>query len=159
MNDSVTYCTHCHFQLPMCYVTPIDEKEKAYFCANCGFSSNTMMISGSQYVLNAVATMPQLYIDALYLDESGKYWHPTTVNMPEKGMVFLSGTSLEDCEWCAMKVTKITPEEKDKFKKPGTNEYFQFKMDKTTLKNFGKTGFMDCLEYIGAIEMNPEFEA
>jgi len=96
--------------------------------------------------------MPQLYVDAMYLDETGKYWYPTTVNKPEKGMVFLNGTSLEDCEWAAIRVTEVQPEEREKFRVPGTTDkYYTYKTDRTTLKSFGKQGFMDALEYIGVI--------
>jgi hypothetical protein len=151
-NDKTTFCTHCFSQLPLCYEVKIDETNKSYFCLQCGFSSNTLMKPGSEYAIRAASTMPQLYVDALFEDETGKMWFPTTVNMPEKGMVFLSGTSLDDCEWAAIKSTPVTEEEKPKFKIKGKEgEYYKHKMDNTTLKMFGKNGFMDGLEYIGVI--------
>ena len=149
MSEKLIHCTHCNSQIPTCYETQVDGNSFK-FCINCGFSTNSLMKMDSEYFKNALNTMPQLYIDALYVDEFENIWSPTTVNMVDKGMVFLAGTSLENCEWCAMKATPLSDEEAEKLNKNGTS--YKFKMDKDTLKNFGKDGFMDGMIYIGAIE-------
>ena len=150
--DEVTYCTHCCSQIPLCYITEIDETNKAYFCLMCGFSTNTMMVAESQYLADAVASLPQLYVDALYKDERGLYWYPSTVNMPQVGMVFLNGDSLETAQWAAIKAVPIKDEEREKFKIKGTDKYHTHKMDNTTLKQFGKDGFLEALQYLEIVQ-------
>ena len=40
-------------------------------------------------------------------------------------------------------------DEKEKFKKPGTDEYYTHKTDMKSLKLFERNNFMDALEFIG----------
>ena len=49
-------------------------------------------------------------------------------------------------------MTEINEEEKHKFKKPGTDEYYTHKTDMKALQVFEQNNFMDALEYIGVFE-------
>ena len=55
-------------------------------------------------------------------------------------------------EWTGVKVTDVKEEEKEKFKIPGTDDYYKHKTDMKTMKNFKQEDFMDALEYIGFFE-------
>ena len=46
-------------------------------------------------------------------------------------------------------MTEVEGDEKEKFKKPGTEEYYTHKTDMKSLKLFDRSNFMDALEYIG----------
>ena len=101
--------------------------------------------------------MPELYKDLLFVDEDNLVWYPTTVNMPEKGMVFLDGTSKDTYRWAGVLATEVKDDEKEKFPIPGTDdEYYAKKMDMTTIKYFDKPNFMDALEYVGIFDKNLE---
>ena len=150
--DKLILCTNCNFEIPTCYLQPLEHGHTSKFCMHCGYSSLSLMVSGSEYYDQAIETMPQLYIDLIKTDSEGAIWFPTTVNKPEYGIVFVNGTNVEDAQWAGMKATLVKPEEREKFKKPGTtNEYYTNKIDNTTLKMFGKSGFLDSCEYIGII--------
>ncbi len=77
--------------------------------------------------------------------------------MPEKGMVFLDGTSKDVYRWAGVLATEVKEDEKEKFPIPGTDdEYYAKKMDMTTIKYFDKPNFMDALEYVGIFDKNLE---
>jgi len=93
--------------------------------------------------------LPELYKDLLFEDEDGFIWSPSTINIPEKGMVFADGTDKDNWGWSAMLSIETTEEER------ATNPVLKNqmrKMDKTTLKSFKERDFMDALEYIGMFE-------
>jgi hypothetical protein len=46
-------------------------------------------------------------------------------------------------------MAEVEEEEKQKFKKPGKEEYYTHKTDMKSLKLFERSDFMDALEYIG----------
>jgi hypothetical protein len=77
---------------------------------------------------------------------------PTTINVPQQGMVFYNGTSKENAKWAGVKAVEVTEEEKAKYpikNKPG--EFYKWRMDMTTMKSFEMKDFMEALSYIGVI--------
>jgi hypothetical protein len=69
-------------------------------------------------------------------------------------MVFVNGTSIENWKWSAVKAVPVSEEEKEKYpipNKPG--EYYEWRMDMSTMKSFEEKDFMDALSYI---EILPE---
>jgi hypothetical protein len=54
--------------------------------------------------------------------------------------------------WGAVQAVPVKDEEKEKYPIPGKKgQYYQFRMDMSTLKNFDKFGFIDALSYIGVL--------
>ena len=88
-------------------------------------------------------------MDIKHKDSEGRVWYPQTVNVDNKGTVFAYGRNKDDWKWAGVLMTEVQEEEKQKFKKPGTDEYYTHKTDMKTLKLFEKNNFMDALEYIG----------
>ena len=85
-------------------------------------------------------------------DKDGLIWMPTTINNPQNGMVFYNGTSVENAKWAAVKAVKVEETEKEKYPikgKPG--EFYEWRMDMTTMKAFEMKEFMDALEYINIL--------
>jgi hypothetical protein len=77
---------------------------------------------------------------------------PTTVNLPQNGMVFYNGTNKENAKWAAVKAIEVTEEEKTKYPikgKPG--EFYKWRMDMTTMQSFEMREFIDALSFIGVI--------
>ena len=46
-------------------------------------------------------------------------------------------------------MVEVSEDEKEKFKKPGTDGYHTHKTDMKSLKLFERNNFMDALEFIG----------
>jgi len=78
---------------------------------------------------------------------------PSTINLPDKGMVYVNGTEKNNWVWTAVPVTEIPEDEKERFPikgKPG--EYHTHKMDNASSKNFKERDFIEALDYIGVFE-------
>jgi hypothetical protein len=101
-------------------------------------------------VKTAVESSPELYKDLKFVDDNNLAWLPATITIPEKGMVFLDGTTAKEWTWARVRAIKLTQEELDSKKYP---EGHNFKMDMQNLKQFGQRDFMDALEYIGFFQV------
>ena len=148
--DNLVICNHCGSDA--CYVDEVNQDIKTYFCYGCGFQTNSLMKEGETFYEEQISILPELYKDLLYKDENENVWMPTTVNVPTQGMIFANGPSKEDWEWAAVKAVKVTEEEKTKYPIPGKQgEYYEWRMDMTTLQMFPEREFMDALSYIGVL--------
>jgi hypothetical protein len=110
------------------------------------------MKEGEEFYNEQIAVLPDLYKDIMFTDKDGMIWFPTAVNMPQNGMVFYNGTTKENAKWAAVKAVEVTEEEKEKYPikgKPG--EFYQWRMDMTTMKPFEMKDFMEALSFIGVI--------
>ena len=115
----------------------------------CGFTTNTLTLKDSPLHDQLLESLPELYKDLLYEDEDGFIWSPSTINIPEKGMVFVDGRNKDDWQWAAMLSTETTKEERAN--NPILKNQMR-KMDKSTLKYFKERDYMNALEYIGMFE-------
>ena len=85
--------------------------------------------------------------------EDGKIWMPTTINIPSQGMIFANGNSIENWKWAAVKAVPVTEEEKTKYPIPGKkDEYYTWRMDMGTMKQFNEKDFIEALDYIGVFK-------
>jgi hypothetical protein len=110
------------------------------------------MKEGEEFYEQQIAILPELYKDLFYKDEKGKIWMPSSVNIPTQGMIFANGSSIKDWKWAAVKAIPVTEKEKTKYPIPGKkNEYYEWRMDMTTLQMFPERGFMEALSYIGVL--------
>jgi len=149
--DNLTICP-CQRQSDACYIQEVSSEIKNYMCYGCGFISNSLMKEGERFYEEQIEILPELYKDLFWTDEDGKIWMPSVVNEPTKGMVFANGASSSTWMWGAVKAVPVKDEEKEKYPIPNKKgEYYQFRMDMTTLKNFDKFGFIDALSYIGVL--------
>jgi hypothetical protein len=149
--DNLTICP-CQRQSDACYMQEVSSEIKNYMCYGCGFVSNSLMREGERFYEEQIEILPELYKDLFWTDEDGKIWMPSVVNEPTKGMVFANGASSSTWMWGAVKAVPVKDEEKEKYPIPNKKgEYYQFRMDMTTLKNFDKFGFIDALSYIGML--------
>lgn len=148
--DNLTICNHCGSDA--CYVVENSPTVKTYSCFGCGFTTNSLMKEGEEFYAQQIEVLPELYKDVMFTDKDGMVWMPTTINLPQQGMVFYNGTSKENAKWSAVKAVKVLEEEKEKYpikNKPG--EFYEYRMDMTTLQSFEMKDFMEALSFIGVL--------
>ena len=148
--DNLELCMKCGGDA--CYTTELNPQVKNYFCFGCGFTTNDLMVHGEFDFSQYEETLPEIYKDLKVGDELGRVLYPTSINIPDKGTVFVNGKDWKTWEWTGVKVTEVLEEEKEKFKIPGTDDYYKHKTDMKTMKKFSQYDFMDALEYIGFFE-------
>jgi hypothetical protein len=130
-----------------CYEQSFEEEGKeikTWLCFGSGYTTSTLMTEGSKTLQDLMETAPELHKDLLHKDSEGRIWLPATITLPNKGMVFLDGTSKQDWKWSGVKAISIADSELDKYPEGQTH-----KMDMMNGKAFEKKDFMDALEYIG----------
>jgi hypothetical protein len=148
--DNLINCARCGSDA--CYVEEVNQDIKTYFCYGCGFQTNSLMKEGETFYEEQIKILPELYKDLTDKDEDGIMWMPSTVNLPQQGMVFANGPSKTDWGWAAVKAVPVLEEEKEKYpilNKKG--EYYEWRMDMTTLQMFPERDFMEALSYIGVL--------
>lgn len=144
MEDKLIKCQHCGSE--MCYTTPINEVNWAYNCAGCGFTANDLLREGDVDLDQFEETLPELYKDLKTVDSEGRYWYPVVLNT-EKGIVFVNGQNKDMWGWAGIKNRSLT-EEEIQYYKSEKQEIPPYKSDSSTLKNFGKNGFLQAQYYI-----------
>ena len=148
--DNLIICNHCGSDA--CYVNENSPTVKTYSCFGCGFTTNSLMKEGEEFYQQQLEVLPELYKDVMFQDKDELIWMPTTINLPQSGMVFYNGTTKENAKWAAVKAVRVLPEEKEKYPikgKPG--EYYEWRMDMTTIQSFEMKEFMDALSFIGVL--------
>ncbi len=148
--DKLTICKRCGSDA--CYVTEVNDKINNYFCYGCGFQSNSLMKEGEEIMKEQIELLPELYKDLQYEDEDGQIWFPSTVNLPTQGMVFANGSTISNWKWAAVKSVEVKEDEKEKYPIPGKEgEFYEHRMDMSTMKQFEERDYMEALSYIGVL--------
>lgn len=148
--DNLVICARCGSDA--CYVEEVNQDIKTYFCYGCGFQTNSLMKEGENFYEEQINILPELYKDLLNKDDDDHVWMPTTINVPDKGMVFANGPSKSDWGWAAVKAVPVKEEEKEKYPIPGKkDQYYEWRMAMDTIQMFPEREFMDALSYIGVL--------
>jgi hypothetical protein len=148
--DNLINCSRCGSDA--CYVEEVNQDIKTYFCYGCGFQTNSIMKEGETFFEEQANILPELYKDLFFKDEDDKIWMASSVNLPQQGMIFANGPSKTDWGWAAVKAIKVTEEEKTKYPIPNKKgEYYEWRMDMTTLKMFPERDYIEALSYIGVL--------
>lgn len=142
MEDKLVTCSRCGSDA--CYEHN-HQGITIWSCMGCGFTTNELMIDGSELIKATEEVMPELYKDLRFVDDKNQVWYPTVVNIEDKGTVFANGTTVDNWGWAGIKATETTDEEKEKFKGA------KFKSDPKTLKMFDQKSFDEACAYIGLI--------
>jgi hypothetical protein len=110
------------------------------------------MQSGSDVLIEQMEVLPELYKDLMVTDDNKKIWMPSAINLPQQGMIFAQGPTPDNWGWSAVKAVPVSEKEKTKYPIPGKkNEYYEWRMDMTTLKMFPERDFIEALTYIGVL--------
>lgn len=140
--DNLVTCNRCGGNA--CYEQKVNEEVTTYLCMGCGFTTATNMTENSAPVRAALESAPDLYKALKFEDKNKNIWFPATITLPNKGMVFVDGTSKDNWKWASVKSILITEEEKEKFPKGQTH-----KMDMHGIQHHEQKDFMNALEQIG----------
>jgi len=92
-------------------------------------------------------TLPELYKDVKYTDKESRVWYPISINIQDKGTVFLNGKSKEKVFWSAIKTLPLTEEEK----KQPKYKNLSYKSDPKSMKHF-ENDFIETCDYIGMFD-------
>ncbi len=110
------------------------------------------MKEGNEFYEQQMGVLPELYKDVVFKDEDDLMWMPIVINLPTQGMVFYNGTTKENAKWSAVKAVKVAEEEKEKYPIKGkSGEFYEFRMDMSTIMNYEMKEFMEALSYIGVL--------
>ena len=131
-----------------CYNSKIEGVE-TYLCWTCGFCTTENHTEGSDILKALEEATPELYKDLKFIDDNKLYWMPSTVTLPNKGMVFVDGTSSKDWKWSAVQAIPLTEEEKKSGKFPPEQVV---KMDMQNRKLFDQKDYMSACEAIGMFD-------
>ena len=146
--NNLTICNRCGSDA--CYVEEVNQDIKTYFCYGCGFQTNSLMKEGEEFYETQLTKLPELYKDLIVEDKSGIKWMPSTVNIPEKGMIFANGTSSSNWRWSAVKAIPVTEEDLKNDPILAKNKS-KYKMDMSTISHFVERDFIEALSYIGIL--------
>jgi hypothetical protein len=155
--DNLIICERCGSD--GCYVQEVNQDIKNYQCYGCGFMTNSIMKKDSQFLEEQMELLPNLYKELMGEDESGKVWMPSTINLPEKGMVFANGSNADNWKWAAVKSIPVLEDEKEKYPIPGKKgEFYKKRVDMDTLKEFEEGDYMEALDYIEVFDEDLDTE-
>ena len=130
----------------LCYKTEINKDITNFLSLSCGFWTNTLMKKDSEFYIEQISTLPEIYKDISWEDpETQLIWIPNTINIQDKGMVFANGSNAEEWNWSAVKAIPL--EKEDEAKVEGQTH----KMDMSTIKPFKERDYIDALSYIGVL--------
>ena len=129
----------------VCYETPVTEEITSTLCMKCGFTTNSLMLTGSKELEQAELITPELYKDLKFTDELGRVWYPTVINKADKGMIFLDGSDVDSTQWAFAPAVEVLPEEESKYMNKTTGEPYKYRIDMTQVKYFPKDEFMAAL--------------
>ena len=146
--DNLVICDRCGSDA--CYVQEVNDEIKNYQCYGCGFITNSLLKKGTRFFDEQIELLPNLYKELMGEAEDGKIWMPSTVNMPTKGMVFANGKNSLEWKWAAVLAVPVKEEEKEKYPNPHKEgEFYEWRMDMETIKEFEEKDYIEALDYIG----------
>ena len=138
--------------------TTTDGPVKTWLCMTSGYTSNTTMTLDSEGLKQTMELTAELIKD-LRLDlvppGGGEKlaWFPTTITMPERGMIFpepIKGAGKDEWMWTVVKAIDIPEEEQNKYPDPrNPGKFYKKRMDMKNMKRYGKLEFMDAAEELG----------
>jgi len=144
--DNLTICKRCGGNA--CYEQKIDEQITTWLDMGCGFTTSTLMVEGSDIVKQAIESSPELYKDIAFTDPDKRVWLPATITIPNKGMVFVDGTSKDNWKWAAVNAIELGKEDKKLYKDQ------THKMDMKNIKYYSQRDFMNACEQIGMFQVD-----
>jgi hypothetical protein len=143
MTDNLVKCPCCGAE--MCYEYH-HQQYIQWMCFNCGYGSTSHMIKDSDFVKNSKESLPELVKDLEIIDEDGFVWYPSTLNVPQKGILFPNGGSKDAWGWSIAPLTEILEEEKSRFPKNQTH-----KVNLSKMEYFSKDEFASAITRLNSL--------
>jgi len=139
-------CAHCG-------ETSVLKENDVRICLSCGFQSMPGYIEGSPYMEAMMKTAPMIVKELKFHDkEIDRYWIPSILDVPQKGMVFPDGT-LNDWVWAFASYEVIPLFERVNYKVPNTDdEYYEYRLGLDKVEHFKQDDFLGALKKLGVDE-------
>lgn len=150
--ETKLFCPRCHVQ--ECYMETENDID-SYLCMNCGYTTNSLYIDGSEKIQEWEESTPVLIKKAKFLDESTNLvWYPSVLNFPSIGMIFPDGTNEYDWIWRAAEVVTIPENERSQYPIPGKDgEFYTNKLDLENSKVYDQDKFRDACIDLGILQI------
>ena len=143
MTDNLVKCPHCEAEMCYEYHTP---HYIQWMCFNCGYGSTSHMVKDSDFIKNSKESLPELIKDLEITDEEGFVWYPSTINVPEKGMLFPNGGNKDAWGWTVAPLISIKEEERSRFPKNQTH-----RVDLNHMEHFSKEKFAEAVTKLNSL--------
>lgn len=141
--DNLVKCSHCEAEMCYQYNHP---SYIQWMCFNCGYGSTSHMVQDSDFVKASKETLPELIKDLEFTDKDGFVWYPSTINVPEKGILFPNGGTKETWYWTVAPLVPIKEEEKERFPKDQTH-----KVDLSNMEHFLQESFASAVVKLNSL--------
>jgi hypothetical protein len=124
----------------------------SYMCIDCGYTTTTLNVEGSEVIQYYEETTAQLIKDLRWVDDTNLVWYPLVLNFPSVGIIFPDGHNKEDWWWTTAPAVDVSEEEKAKYPVPGTQgQYYKRRVDMNQRKSFPKNQFREASKHVGFI--------
>ena len=147
MDEIKNKCGHCGLE-DTCAIN-VEQGVIAITCLECGFTTNSYMVEGTETWEKLSEGFPQLIKDLGHMDEDKLMWYPSVINLKGIGILFPEGKSIENWYWSVAPAVRITEEEKSKF--PKGQEY---KTDYSQVQHFPKESYKLALVKLSSYVKN-----
>ena len=143
-------CPHCGGS--NCFIEEYEDVE-SHLCMDCGYTTTSLNIEGSVQMVDWESALPELVKVIKWVDPQTKLiWLPSTLNVPQKGIVFPDGITAQDWKWRSAPVVSVSKEEQKKYPIPGKpGEFYKTKIDFSKSQLFDQSEFQNACKHIGLI--------
>ena len=148
-SDNFITCPHCGSKL--CYHQSTEDGVEAMTCMACGFTTSTLMKSGSDTEKAVSAKYPTLYKNLRFVDPLGFVWYPAVITVPGAGMVYIDGSNNADWQWTARPMRRLSRRERRRGEHKG-QEYVA--VPERTQKHGQEGGFIKACAAINLFGQN-----
>jgi len=156
MEPTKITCPHCgsHNCFQESQTLPDGTVVESYMCIECGYTSNTLNVVGSQHVEQYEETTAELIKALRWIDPATNLvWYPIVLNFPSFGIIFPDGTSENDWCWKAAPAVDIPAQEQVKYPIPGQkDQYYTRRIDMSKGQNFASNDFYNACKFLGFIK-------
>lgn len=126
----------------------------SWMCLDCGYTTTSLNIEGSDVVAQSEATSPNLMIDLRWVDpNTNLVWYPLVLNFPSFGIIFPDGTNKYDWNWRAGLAVPVPEQEAENYPIPGQpGAFYNKRIDMENSKLFAPADFYNACKYLGFIK-------
>lgn len=156
MEINKVICPHC--TQPNCFVeeTVIKDQEvvHSFMCMDCGYTSTTVNIEGSDLIKAYEETTAEIIKQLRWVDANTKLvWYPIVLNFPSTGMIFPDGSNKDSWNWMAAPAVDIPFNQQKKYPIPGQRgQFYTKRVDLTKGKHFAPDQFADATKFVGFVQ-------
>ena len=125
----------------------------SYLCMGCGYTSTSLNKQDNPMLAEYEEGTAEIIKELKWIDTATQLvWYQTVLNFPNSGIIFPEGTSKEAWQWVAAPAIDIPLAEQKRFPIPGTDQFYQRRVDMNQATRFAPTEFNVACKSIGLIK-------